>query len=176
MTLHHLGISDHECLSISIKTKGFYAQDVPETPIIKKEQFKYSTTDEFLFKLKSPLGRAIIKDFSKSHGGCNEKLIECLSAQFIQMITSFSKKTIYFSKRKKREKKKKGIDKQPSWYSTECYKLKASLNRTEKEDKKDPFNLSKQQLLFSRRKMYKTFCKETEQKFRKSITAKTTLN
>ena len=46
VTLHHLGISDHECLSISIKTKGFYAQDVPETPIIKNEQFKYSTTDE----------------------------------------------------------------------------------------------------------------------------------
>ena len=40
--LHHLGISDHECLSASIKTNGFYAQEVQQINIQRVARFDHA--------------------------------------------------------------------------------------------------------------------------------------
>ena len=57
MVLPHYGISDHECLSVSLNTKGFYAQAVPQIRIIKEKLFKLAKPRTFLLKLKSPRGK-----------------------------------------------------------------------------------------------------------------------
>ena len=54
MVLSNLGLSDHECLSVTIKTKGFSVSEPLSVTITKKDLFERATPDVFLFKLNSP--------------------------------------------------------------------------------------------------------------------------
>ena len=54
MVLSNLGLSDHECLSVTIKTKGFSVPELLSVPITKKDLFERATPDVFLFKVNSP--------------------------------------------------------------------------------------------------------------------------
>ena len=55
--LHHLGFSDHDCLLVSIATKGFVTPQEVVVPVNKEKTFKYATNDEFLMKINSTLGK-----------------------------------------------------------------------------------------------------------------------
>ena len=48
IVLPHCGISDHECLSVFLNTKGFYAQDVPQIRIIKGKPFAGKAKNVFI--------------------------------------------------------------------------------------------------------------------------------
>ena len=61
--LHHLGLSDHECLSASIKTNGFHAKEVQKVNIVKKEPVVYANKRDFLLKLRSPVGKERRREF-----------------------------------------------------------------------------------------------------------------
>ena len=68
-TLHHLGLSDHECLSVGILTKGFSCDRTPDPPLVNKKPFNYVSAQQFRMRLSGPLGvektKAFIKKFSK---------------------------------------------------------------------------------------------------------------
>ena len=67
MVLSNLGLSDHECLSMSIKSKGFSIPQITPVPVTKKEPFEYANVDEFRLKLNSPSGRQKVKQFLDQH-------------------------------------------------------------------------------------------------------------
>lgn len=94
--LHHIGMSDHECLLASIKTKGFRAQASERGPgtstyIIKRVPFKYITPEKFVMKLRSPLGKERLQHFIETYKTCDSPSMESLSSDFVQLIAELSK-------------------------------------------------------------------------------------
>ena len=63
MVLNSLGISDHECLSLSITSKGFSVSVPPVLDIIKEKPFATIDSDEFLRRIRGPLGMEKINTF-----------------------------------------------------------------------------------------------------------------
>ena len=64
--LPRLGLSDHECLSISLKTGTFTVENT-EVNIEKHRPIKYATADEFIKKLNSPVSREKLEQFFKNY-------------------------------------------------------------------------------------------------------------
>ena len=148
--LSHLGLSDHECLSLLLKTEGFIAMPYAEARIIKERPIKYASDDEFLMKLNSPLGKEKLKKFLNLYSNSLDTSIESMTADLVDIInTTSSASNNWKSKKKNKKKGEKGREKKTSpWYSSECKKLKWSLNRAEKEYRKDPFNLRKKESFY----------------------------
>ena len=88
--LHHLGLSDHDCLLACIKTEGTIVPTTTDTPVIKGKSFKYATSDEFLRKLKSPLGQEKIKNFLLRYSEANENSLEKMSKDLVETLMSLS--------------------------------------------------------------------------------------
>ena len=72
MVLSNLGLSDHECLSVSIQSKGFYISKNTSVPIIKKKSFELANADEFRLKINSPIGREKLTKFIDNHAQNNK--------------------------------------------------------------------------------------------------------
>ena len=156
MVLSNLGLSDHECLSMSIKLKGCSIPQNTTVPVTKREPFKYANQDEFRLKLNSPSGREKVRQFLVQHAHATD--IEKMTADMIEVVT-FASRAI--SKRTNRNNnKKKCIEKKAPWYSPEYKKLKWALNRAVKEYRKDPFNIRNKQNIFSAKKKFKQMCRE----------------
>ena len=172
--LHHIGMSDHDCLLASIKTKGFRAQEAKNScliNVIKRMPFRYETPEKFIMKLKSPLGKERLQDFIKTYEFSEGHSISNLSSDFVQLIADLSKANPSKRARRKRGRCNHRKNNKSPWYSSECNKVKRELCRTEKCYKKDPFNRQKQDALFSIRKRYKRICRETERRFREQLTS-----
>ena len=167
--LHHLGLSDHECLSVTISTQGLIVTPTPDTPIINEGRFKYADTDEFILKLKSPFGKEKINEFLKVYSESPEFPIEAMTTDLIDIINSASAAGRGWKGKKKKKKERKKSD--PPWFSSDSKRLKSSLNRAEKEYKRDPFNLGRKEKLFSARKKYKRCCRQNERAFRDKLTS-----
>ena len=150
--LHHLGLSDHECLSVSIKTNGFHVIEVQKVKVVKNDVIVYNNKTDFLRKLRSPLGREKVARFLEKYLKCNETSIEPMYSDLVNILTSFSVNIDSSNRKAKRKNnKRKKKDKRP-WYTNECRKIKGVRNRAEKDYKKEPFNHNKKELLFTARK------------------------
>ena len=104
-------------------------------------------------------------------GTWNKNNIENMSNDLIDIIQSISSSSVSWKSRRKKgssKKKSKGIP----WFSHECAKLKHSLNRAEKIYKKDPFNVTNKENLFTARKQYKKVCKNSEKCFKNKMLSK----
>ena len=138
--LPHLGLSDHECLSVSLKTGDFIA-DVTKVTIVKGRPIKYASADVFLMKLNSPLIQEKLRNFLQTYSTSLDS-VEKMTEDIVDIINTSSimtsSRTNKGNKKKKRGKKGKAL-----WYSAECKKRKWSLNRAEKEFRQDRFNLKK---------------------------------
>ena len=164
--LHHLGLSDHECLSVSIKTKGFCASPPSGPRVLKEKVFKYASPEEFLMKLKSPLWQLKLHALLKSHEAGTATSTEVLSSDIVNFLTSVSEASGSRNSKRKRHRTKKIDEKKPPWYGSECKKIKGILNRAEKKFRKLPFNTEIRVNLFVARKKIKRICREKESKFR----------
>ena len=170
--LQHLGLSDHECLSVSIKTKGFCVSPPLNPHILKEKLFKYASPEEFLMKLKSPLWQIKQQSLLKSHERGTAASTEMLSLDFVNFLSSVSEAGGSWNSKRKRHRSKKVDGKKPLWYGSECTKIKGILNRAEKKFRKHPFNTEIRTNLFAARKKFKRICREKERKFRALLTAK----
>ena len=110
--LPHLGLSDHECLSLLLKTEGFIAVPYAEARIIKERPIKYASDDEFLMKLNSPLGKEKLKKFLNLYSNSLDTSIESMTADLVDIInTTSSASNNWKSKKKNKKKGKKGREK-----------------------------------------------------------------
>ena len=91
-------------------------------------------------------------------------------ADLIEIFTQFSHKTGRNKKTSRNSKKNK--NEQRPWYSTECRRLKNSLNRQEKKFRKNLFDRNAQQNLINARKEFKSICKKSEKRFRDKLSNK----
>ena len=170
--LNNLGLSNHECLSVSIETKGFSAPALFNVHVEKEKPFKLASPEEFLMRLMSPLGKSKLDTLLNSHKGCDEASIDKFSTELMGFLTNTSEAGSLWKSKKKSRKTKKGDKRKPIWYSLECRKTKGALNRTEKNFRKDPFNTGARDNLYAARKRYKRICREYESKYRAVLTDK----
>ena len=161
-------MSDHECLSLLLKTEGLVATPYLEPCITKKRPFKFAYAQEFLMKLNSPLSKENLNNFVSLYSNASDSSIESMASDLIDVVNKASH--ICHSPSTKRKKNRRKSDKKmPVWYSSECKKLKWSLNMAEKQYRKDPFNLGKKENLFVARKRFKSCCKTNERFFREKL-------
>ena len=67
LILSNLGLSDHECLSVSIKSHGFCVPVDTPLSVSKKNPLTKIDTAKFMFKLESPLGQEKIERYLNKH-------------------------------------------------------------------------------------------------------------
>ena len=174
MVLPHLGQSDHECLSATIKTKGFYVecQNKANSINCKEASFKRVNSAKVLLKLKTDLGKEKLNNFLATHAGSNKNSVDNMYTDFVDLMNSFSREN--GSSRPKRANKnvKKGTKKRKPWYSSDCRVLKSALNIAENKYRRNPFDSNLKQTLLGARKRYKKACKDSELLFRNKLTKK----
>ena len=145
--LQHLGLSDHECLSLSLKTKGFTTVPYPDPKIIKERPVKYASNQDFLMKLTSPLGKEKLENFVNIYSNSTASSVEEMTADLVDIINTASSERVNVKENKRRTKSKKKCKNKSKnavpWFTSECRKLKGSLNRAGKEYRKDPFDIKK---------------------------------
>ena len=105
--------------------------------------------------------------FLAQHSNVNESSIDEMSSDLIETLQFIA--TPIYGKRKKKKKKKKHKNK-PIWYTSECESLKRSLNRAEREYRKNPLNRGLQEKLYSAKKKFKQVCKAAERGVRNKLT------
>ena len=88
--LHHLGLSDHDCLLACINTKGLIVPMTTDEPVVKEKTFRYATSDEFLCKLKSPLGQEKLNTFVAVHSEANESSLDKMSTDLLDTLLPLS--------------------------------------------------------------------------------------
>ena len=169
--LHHMGLSDHDCLMASINTQGFNIPAIDHTTVIKEKVFKHATSEEFLCKIRSPVGQEKIKAFFNQYSQANATVLENMSGDLVDTLLPFTKGFASGEKRKKTRKRKQEKSKIP-WYSSECRKLKCALNRAVKDFKRNTFCRATREKMFSLKKRFKNKCKESERKCRNKLLAK----
>ena len=169
--LHHQGLSDHDCLLACINTKGFIVPGTDHTSVIKEKSFKYATSNEFLCKLKSPVGQEMLKNYVTEHTEANETTLEKMSIDLVDTLFPFSKAFASREIGKKTRKRKNNATSTP-WFSSECRKLKCALNRAMKDLRKQPFNRTHREKMFSLKKKFKNKCRESERKCRDMLLTK----
>ena len=87
-TLHHLGLSDHECWAGGILTKGFSCDRTPDPPLVNNKPFNYVSTQQFCMRLSGPLGVEKTKTFIKKFQNSNESQIENMSNELVGIIST----------------------------------------------------------------------------------------
>ena len=162
LVLSNLGLSDHECLSVSIKSQGFFPPVVTPILVSKKTPFRKIDTNKFLLKLNSPLGREKCANFLTKHKNSDE--LDDMTEDLVDLINFASVNHVHNRKNKKRNR---GDRKNP-WYTIECRKLKGCLNRAVKRYRVDPLNRGLQEEVFSAKKNFKKICRDSENKLRKN--------
>ena len=164
--LPHLGLSDHECLKVVIKTKIESQMPDEAIKITKDKHVRYATQQEFSMKLNSTQGKKKIEEYIKKHNVSNANT-EGMYSDLIEIINSFSHKPKI---RVSANKSKKKIDKSKPWYETKCRKLKNNLNRKEKNYRKNQFDTRAREELIKARKDFKSVCRQSEKTFRDNLT------
>ena len=104
--LPRLGLSDHECLSLSLKT-GPFNIETSAINIIKLRPIKYASVDEFIMKLNSPNSNEKIQSFLHNHTNPCSTSLENMTADLIDIINTSS--TAIVSYRNKKRKKGENI-------------------------------------------------------------------
>ena len=111
--LHHLGLSDHECVSVSIKTNGFHAKEVQKVKVVKNESILYANKKYFLLKLRSPLGKERLMGFLDKYIRGREASIEPMYSDLVNILVNFSEKSksskLKTKKKFRKRKKKKKV-------------------------------------------------------------------
>ena len=90
--LPRLGLSDHECLFLSLRT-GNFTVEITETKIEKERPFKYATVLEFTKKLNSPLIREKLKQFSINYSSSTDVSIEKMTEDLVDIMNISSAST-----------------------------------------------------------------------------------
>ena len=164
--LPHYGLSDHNCLCLSLKTK--FSVDAVSTDVIinKSARMNYSSSCEFLRKLCSPRGREKITAFFENCRDENKVSIDMIYSEFVEIFTFCATNSSAALSKKKRKRTSK---KTKSWYTSECKILKSALNRAEKNYRKEPFNRGLLQKLIKAKKEFKSKYKESEKMLRNSM-------
>ena len=170
ITLPHLGLSDHECLCVSINTKFSGKKNAEEIPIVKDTFRKCVDSVVFLRRLQSPAGRESINSFINVYSMSEETSIDEMCLDFVSLVTSLSKPNSRYAHKNKQ--RKKNDKKYPPWYSIDCRHLKSALNRAERAFRKNLFDKAAQVELFNAKKRFKKACKAAERKSRGFLTAK----
>ena len=67
MVMSNLGVSDHECLSVSLKTGDYSLPEDSSIPVSKKTPLGKVNSDKFLLKLNSTLGKEKLNKFLENH-------------------------------------------------------------------------------------------------------------
>ena len=111
--LHHLGLSDHECLLVSIETKNLYLTPPTKTLIIKDEKCLQTNSDVAHRKLNSPEGIKKMLTFLAQHSKANETTIDEMSSDLIETL-HFISTPIYGKKNHKKKKKERKNKNKPS--------------------------------------------------------------
>ena len=133
IVLSNLGVSDHECLSVSIQSKGFSTPTPRSVPVTKKVPFDYADSEGFLLKISSPIGKEKINKLLEQ----GEVDVNKMASDVIELITFAS--TGPSNLKRRTGKKNKHLNKKAPWYTSECIAIKWSLNRALKGYRKDPF-------------------------------------
>lgn len=167
VVMDSMGISDHECLSVSIETGGFSVSKPKEVSISKWEKVGICKPDVFLRKIESPIGLSKINDFVLKYSNCD---VDCdqMLGDLTNIFDHCSEDNVSKPRKCKRVNKK---GKEP-WYTSECRNAKQSLNRAVKALRKDPFNDHRKRVLFAAQKKFKKICKTREKGFRKMLSNK----
>ena len=162
--LPNYGLSDHNCLCMSITTKFSIDTVSTEVNINKSERMNYASSFEFLRKLCSPMGREKITSFFEN---CRDEnvSIDTMYSEFLDIFTSCATNSSTAPPKKKGKK----TSKKKSWYTSECKILKSALNRAEKNYRKEPFNRGLLQKLIKSKKDFKSKCKKSEKRLRNSL-------
>ena len=139
---------------------------------LKESPVKYASNEEFLLKLNAPPAREKLDQFIHVYSTPHDLSPEKMTTDLIHILNSNYTTSSAWAKRKNKNKnRKKGKTNKVPWYSDKCQKLKRSLNRAEKEYRKDHHNLRKRDHLFSTRKKFKSLCKASERAFRDKLSS-----
>ena len=103
--LPHLGLSDHECLSLSLKTGNFSVEISTDVNILKERPIKYASINEFLMKLNSPSIQEKINNFQCTYSTPMTS-VEKMTDDLVDIINVSSTST--FSSKKNVKNKGKG--------------------------------------------------------------------
>ena len=160
--LSNLGLSDHECLSLSVKSIGFTPPSETSVPVSKQKPFWKPDVNKFLLKLNSPAGQLKADEFLDNYD--TEGDIDDMSNDLIDLI-----KWASINEGQARKKKKKSKTKKNPWYDDECRKKKGCLNRAVKRFREDPFNRRCQDDVFVAKKNFKKICRDRESCLRKKL-------
>ena len=168
--LPHFGLSDHDCLSVSINTKFICTEGAEDIPIINSTNFRYVEPSGFVRRLQSPGGKDKLKTFLNTYSALGANSMEEMCQDFVSLVTSLSQPSS--QQKKKKSKRKKTARQYPAWYSNDCKKMKTSLNRAERNFRKNIFDKSEQAAINNARRRFKRICKSSERKLRGFVTAK----
>ena len=104
LVLSNLGISDHECLSFTINSKGFTPLAESSVPVSKKKPFMKPDITRFLRKLNSPEGQIKANDFVENHSTDGD--VDDMTADFISLLKWAAENSTSVAKKKKKKSKK----------------------------------------------------------------------
>ena len=110
VVLPHNGLSDHDCLKVTIKSKIESFSPEEAINIVKRQHIKYATPEQFKMKLDSRLGKQILAEYMNKHKTGVDS--ENMYADLVQIFTKFSHKTNSGNKKRNPNKNKRN-DKKP---------------------------------------------------------------
>ena len=96
-----------------------------------------------------------------------EDLLTSFTTLFNSAATTCKPKSPHNTNKKKKKGEKKAM-----WFSSKCKTAKTRYNRALKNYRNQPFNRNLQQILINARKVFKRICKESERKFRQTLSNK----
>ena len=165
--LYPMGLSDHCCLNLRLKTEFTVSPNVMPN-INKVPKIMYASPEKFKLLVNSDIFKDRISALSnkiKADGPQNSSLFV---DEFTALLLEFSKSAPKQPKIKRTKNKK--VENKPGWYNIECKKLRNQLNRASKKLAKNKFDKNAQSEFFSAKKKFSSYCKKCEAFSRKSLT------
>ena len=90
MVMSNMGVSDHECLSVSLETGTYSLPADSSIPVTKKTPLGKVNSDKFLLKLNSIRGKEKLNKFLENHTNAID--VEQMSSDLIDLLTFASEK------------------------------------------------------------------------------------
>ena len=104
LVLSNLGLSDHECLSFTINSKGFTPLAESSVPVSKKKPFMKPDITKFLRRLNSPEGQTKANDFVENYS--TEGDIDDMTTDFISLLKWAAENKTPLAKKKEKKVQK----------------------------------------------------------------------
>ena len=164
-------LSDHCCISLSIKTlraKDDPIQKEEVTPQIST-RFDIDFVDLYKENLERDIGFSELSKVIEETQDYTQGSIDEWTTQFNNLVLNNARVSFPTKNTKKPQKR---VTKTTKWYTEECNKAKQQLRRTLNKMRKRPYDRNLQDRYLAHRKEYKKVCRRAEATLRASMVEK----